>query len=62
MEKLIIYKDLAGLKVTPVSNYNARIRNERKVTDCHEFEDAEQIREYFVKYFGSRDDDFVDMT
>lgn len=62
MEKLIIYRELDGLKVTPESNFNVRIRNERRVTNCSAFSNAEEVREYFVRYFGSRDDDFIDMT
>lgn len=61
-EKLIIYRELSGLKVTPESNYNARIRNERRVTDCSAFSNAEEVREYFCKYFGSKDDDFIDWS
>jgi hypothetical protein len=62
MEKLIIYKELDELKVTPESNYNARIRNERRVTDCSAFSSAEEIREYFCKYFGCKDEDFIDWS
>ena len=58
MEKLIIYKDYSGLKVTPESNYNARIRNERKVTDCSAFSNAEEVIEYYCKYFGCKPEDF----
>ena len=61
-EKLIIYRELSGLKVTPESNYNARIRNERRVTDCSAFSNAEEVREYFCKYFGSKDEDFIDWS
>lgn len=62
MEKLIIYRESDGLKVTPESNFNARIRDERKVTNCAGFPDAESVREYFCKYFGSKDDDFIDWS
>lgn len=61
-EKLIIYRELSGLKVTPESNYFARIRNERRVTDCSAFSNAEEVREYFCKYFGSKDEDFIDWS
>ena len=62
MEKLIIYRELDGLKVTPESNFNARIRNERRVTDCSAFSNAEEIRQYFCKYFGNKDEDFIDWS
>ena len=61
MEKLIIYDEM-GLKVTPASNYNLRIRNERKVTDCSEFTTAIDIIAYYCKYFGNTPEDFIDMT
>lgn len=61
-EKLIIYRELGRLKVTPESNYNAIIRNERRVTDCSAFSNAEEVREYFCKYFGSKDEDFIDWS
>lgn len=62
MEKLIIYRDFGGLKVTAESNYNVRCADAHKITDCSAFESAEDVREYFVKYFGSRDEDFIDLT
>ena len=58
MEKLIIYRDLSGLKVTPESNYNARIRNERRVTNGSAFSNAEEIIAYYCKYFGYKPEDF----
>lgn len=61
-EKLIIYRELGWLKVTPESNYNAIIRNERRVIDCSAFSNAEEVREYFCKYFGSKDEDFIDWS
>ena len=61
-EKLIIYRELDGLKVTPENNFIARIRDERKVTNCSAFSDAEEIREYYCKYFGCKDSDFIDWS
>lgn len=61
-EKLIIYRELDGLKVTPESNFNTRIRDERRVTNCSAFSDAEEVREYFCKYFGCKDEDFIDWS
>jgi len=58
-EKLVIAKDFGGYYVTPESNYNAAIRNERKITRMPEFESAEEIIEYFCKYFGNSPEDFV---
>ena len=52
MERLIIYRDLGGLKVTPESNYESRIRNERKVKDCSQFDNPHEIVEYYIRWFG----------
>ena len=56
-EKLIIYREMDGLKVTPESNFNARIRDERRVTNCSAFSNAEEVREYFCQYFGCKDEE-----
>ena len=48
----VIYKDLFGLKVTTEENYNARIRDERKVTDLSSFNSPEQAIDYFVTYYN----------
>lgn len=61
MEKLIICRDLGGLKVTPESNYNG-MQNEDKIVRCSEFPDAEAVRDFFCKYFGCKDEDFIDWS
>ena len=38
MNKLIIYHDSIGYCVTDCINYNSRIRNERRVTKCYDFD------------------------
>lgn len=60
-EKLFIYRELDGLKVTPESNYNGT-QDVHKVIGCQWFETAEEVREYFCKYFGCKDSDFVDWS
>ena len=57
--KMVIFKDLFGYAVTPEDNYNARIRDERKVTNCSAFSSAEEIIGYFCKYFNSKPEDFI---
>lgn len=57
-EKLVIYKDLGGYKVTPKSNYGTRISNAKKITDASKFDSAKEIIDYYKKWFGSTDDDF----
>ena len=56
---LVIYKDVSGYKVTGIDNYNARIMDANKVTDCSDFETPEQIVDYFCKYFGKSSNEFV---
>lgn len=56
---LVIYKDLAGLKVTPEENYNAYIRDEHKVVDCSAFSTPEDVIAYYVRWFGSKETDFL---
>lgn len=58
-EKMVIFKELDTLYVTGEENYNARIRNARKVTNCRAFDTAEEIVEYFIKYFKCERDDFI---
>ena len=57
--KMVIFKNLSGYAVTPEDNYNAYIRNERKVMDCSAFSSPEEIIEYYCKYFNSTPEDFI---
>lgn len=59
MSKLMIYRDLSGLKVTPEENYHALYRNERVVTDCSAFDSPKEIVDYYCKWFGSTPGDFI---
>lgn len=54
----VIYKDLFGLKVTTEENYNARIRDERKVANLYEFDSPEQAIEYLTAYSDATKEDF----
>ncbi len=56
---MVIYRECGRLKVTTEGNYNAIIRNARKVQDCGEFETPTEIIEYYCKYFGSNETDFI---
>lgn len=56
---LVIYKGLAGFCVTTQDNYNSRIMNANKVTDCSDFENPEQIIEYYCKWFNAKREDFT---
>lgn len=57
--KLVIFKHGNTLSVTPENNYKARIMDARKIQSCAEFEDAQEIIEYYVRWFGSSPDDFI---
>lgn len=57
--KTVIFKTFNGYATTSEDNYNARIRNERKVTDCSAFASPEEIIKYFCKYFGCKADEFI---
>ena len=57
--KLIIYRDLAGYKVTTAENYYSRIQNARRITDCSAFDSPAEIIAYYCKYFNSQPGDFT---
>ena len=57
--KLVIFKHGNTLCVTPEDNYNARIMNARKIQSCKDFGNAQEIIEYYVRWFGSSPDDFI---
>ena len=57
--KTVIYKDFDEYKTTTEENYNARIQNERKIHNMQGFDNAKQIIEYYIKYFGSSENDFI---
>lgn len=58
-DKLVIYKVFGKYKVTPQWNYNARVQNARQVKDASDFNDAQEIVDYYNKYFDTTDDDFI---
>ena len=57
--KTVIFKTLKGYATTSEENYNSRIRNERKVTDCSAFGSTTEIIDYYCKYFGSKPEEFI---
>ena len=57
--KLVIYKANGVYKVTPESNYNAYIQNARQIQTMHDFESANEIVEYYCKYFNANSTDFI---
>lgn len=51
MPKKYVVFNQGGWKFTNAENYYARIRNERRVTNCAEFANPAEIIEYFCKYY-----------
>lgn len=48
--KYIIYKDAFGYHGTQEKNYNARIKDASEICDYTDFESAEDIKQYLLKY------------
>ena len=57
--KTVIYKALGIYYATSESNYYAVVRNAREVQKLEDFNSAEEIIEYYCKYFGSKAEDFI---
>lgn len=48
--KYIIYKDAFGYHGTQEKNYNARVQDASEICDYTDFESAEDIKQYLLKY------------
>ena len=57
--KMVIYKSGNKMEVTTEANYNSRIKDARKIQDCSDFDNPMEVIEYFVKWFGSKAEDFI---
>ena len=57
--KLVIYKSLGIYCVTNEGNYNAQIQNARAIQKLPDFNSAEEIINYYCKYFGNKTEDFI---
>lgn len=57
--KLVIYKDLSGYCVTTECNYNAVIQNARAIIKHYAFATADDIIDYYVKYYNESRDNFI---
>lgn len=55
---MIIYKVMGEYRCTTKENYSARIQDARKIQNLKDFETAEQIIDYYCKYFGCKPSDF----
>lgn len=57
--KMVIYKVGETYYVTNEDNYNAVVQNARAIHCMQDFDSAEEVIEYFCKYFGSKAEDFI---
>lgn len=57
--KLVIFKHGNALSVTPEDNYKAQIMDARKVQSYSDFENAQEIIDYCVRWFGSKPENFI---
>ena len=57
--KTVIYKTNGLYKTTSEENYNRVIQNAREIHNMYDFESAEEIIEYYVKWFGCNKEDFI---
>lgn len=57
--KIVIYKVDGVYYTTTEENYKARIQNAKAIHKMQEFNSAEEIIEYYCKYFGSKAEDFI---
>lgn len=57
--KTVIYKENGVYKTTTEENYNRVIQNARQIHTMQDFESAEEIIEYYIKWFGCTKEDFI---
>ena len=57
--KTVIYKENGFYKTTNEENYNRVIRNTREINNLYTFDNAEEIIDYYVEWFGCKKEDFI---
>lgn len=57
--KTVIYKIFDEYATTSEQNYYARVRNARAIHSMHDFESAQEIIDYYCKWFGCEPKDFI---
>jgi hypothetical protein len=57
--KMVIYKENGIFKVTTEENYKAQIRNARCIQSMEGFDTAQEIIDYYCKYFKSAPENFI---
>ena len=57
--KTVIYKESGVYKTTTEENYNRAIQNAREIHIMKDFESADEIKEYYIKWFKCNEEDFI---
>lgn len=57
--KIVIFKQGGVYYTTTEENYNAKIQNARVIHKMDNFNNAEEIKDYYCEYFGSKPEDFI---
>ena len=57
--KTVIYKGNGIYYTTSESNYKARIQDARAIHKMADFVSANEIIDYYCKYFSSKSEDFI---
>jgi hypothetical protein len=57
--KIVIYKVEGIYYTTTEENYKARIQDARAIQRLPDFNSAEEIINYYCKYFGNKTEDFI---
>ena len=55
----VIYQSFGSWYYTPEDNYNARIRNERRVHRMDGFTNAEEVKAYLIKYLHYAENEII---
>lgn len=57
--KIVIYKEFGTFKTTTEENHNRKVQNASEICSWENFETAEEIIDYCVKYCGKKAEDFI---
>lgn len=57
--KIVIYKALGIYYATREDNFYAQIRDANRVQKLADFNSAQEIIDYYCKYFGCKPEDFI---
>lgn len=57
--KTVIYKENGVFKATTEENYNSKIQNARVIHTLADFESAQEIIDYYIRYTNSKKEDFI---